>query len=76
MRVVARSLGDEMEIKFLEVEFQRMAIGKNDTIVISAPALLTGEQMHHLEEQAKSTFPEQKIIILDGGLKIGVAAPV
>jgi hypothetical protein len=61
----------KLNIKFIEGEFQRVTINKNDIIIISYPGILSKQSTDNLKEQAQRIFPDNNILVLDNNMKIG-----
>lgn len=55
---------------YLELTTQRLDLQPTDTVVIKHPAVLSPESKRLLLENAKSVFPNHKVIVLDAGADI------
>ena len=62
-------------INLIEGEFQRVTVGPNDVIVITFPQTLSQAAIVSTKAQSRGLFPDNKILIIDNGGKIGVMAP-
>lgn len=62
---------DNPEIRFLG-DVQRLSLKDGDTLVISSPDHLSGEDCAAIREILSSRFPKNEVIVLAAGLKIGV----
>lgn len=60
------------QITFIEGEFQRLQVDKDDVIVLSYPGALSEAALACLQESFKKQFPGRKCLILENGMKLGV----
>jgi len=59
-------------VKFTEIPFGKITVGKDDVIVFYIDRCLTMQELCNIRGHAEQNFPGNKIAILDGGLKMGV----
>lgn len=59
------------EIKFVG-EMSVLNIKPDDVLVVTTEMLISHDQMKHIEEHIYSTFPNNKVLVLSAGLKLGV----
>ena len=62
------------EVRFVEGEFQRVVVGKDEVIVVMIPNQLTDSMITRLRSQLQRVFPHQECIVLEEGAKIGAVA--
>lgn len=62
----------ESPLRLIESEFQRVIVGENDIVVLHAMNHLSPEKVDRLMAMLKGIFKDQRVIILDEGLKLGV----
>lgn len=59
------------EIRFLEVPFQRLIIGPDETIVIIGPQHMSMKAQDTVLRQAKAAFGTDRVILLEETFKLG-----
>jgi hypothetical protein len=62
----------EPQIKIIEGQFQRVAVGRHDIIVLTYPDVLSAKARDAIRRQVRKHFPDHKILIVEDGLKLGV----
>ena len=63
---------DSRQVKFLEVPFSRMRCGIKDVIILCHPGILGDAACKLLLESAKGVFPNNRIVVVEEGMKIGI----
>lgn len=59
-----------MEINFKDI--QRLKLEDGDVLVVSAEQVLTKDQMQHIKGEFYNFFPNNKLIVLAGGLRLEI----
>lgn len=54
------------------IEVQKLDLLPDDTIVLLAPKLLSADQVRRLQTQIEEHFPQQRAMVLEGGMKFVV----
>ena len=68
-------IGEAAEpIRLVEGEFQRVVLGADDVIVVTVPGRISDKQIAFITDQLKRVFEGRKVLILEGGAKIGAMA--
>jgi len=67
---------DTKEIKFLEHPYQKVSAKKGDVIVLSYPEIYPAEHVEYFFDCAKKTFSNNKVLLLDENIKLGVLESV
>jgi len=61
-------------MKFIKT-LQKLELKKGDIIVISYPGKLPPNAPVAIKESIKGVFPENKIVVLEDGMGIGILSP-
>ena len=70
----ATDMAEELNIKFIEGEFQRVVIAKDDILVLSYPGHLSPDAWGRIRARIHREFPKLKVLLLEEGMKAGVIA--
>lgn len=65
---------EELNIKFIEGEFQRVVIGQDDILVLSYPGQLSPDAWGRIRATIHRHYPKLKLLLLEEGMKAGVIA--
>ena len=60
------------KIKFIEVSLQKVSVGPGDVVVFSSSEPLSDCQQANLKDVGKQFFPDNGILLLKKGMKVGV----
>lgn len=61
--------------EFEEIEnIKKCTFTKDDIIIITCENHLSDEQWHHVSKEFKKHLPDNKILLLEGGLELSVLA--
>lgn len=55
-------------------EVQRMEIRPGDVVVVKCEVLIRPEFKVYLQKQIRAAFPDNKVIVIDGGIELQVLA--
>lgn len=56
--------------RFTEVEFQKIKLGKNDTLLLTVSSSLSGEEVWETHELVRGLFLDNKIVTMPEGFKL------
>lgn len=62
----------KFKVENLEYRVGRLTVGPKDVIVLSTNLMLDAEQCRFLQERAKQWFPDNEVLVLTAGMKLGV----
>lgn len=68
------AVSDEPEIRYLNVDCQRIVIGTDDILVLSCPDRLEMKEVDWLRAHARRAFNHEKIVVLADGMRLGMVA--
>jgi hypothetical protein len=62
------------KFKFENLEYRvgRLTVGPKDVIVLSTDLMLDKDQCLQLQARAKEWFPDNEVIVMTSGIKLGV----
>ena len=58
------------KVKFVEGQFHRIVVGKDEVIAIISPRPLTASMRESIMDSASKAFPKHKVVVLEDGLRI------
>lgn len=65
---------DEPEIRFLG-DVQKLSLESEDIVIISVPGHLSEDDRARIRADISMAIPDNKVIVLTDGMKIGVMGP-
>lgn len=70
----AMEIKEEETVELIEMQLQKVSIKAGDVIVLMCDECLTKQAYQNIVREAKRIFPDNKVVILEEGMKIGVLA--
>ena len=63
------------EIRFVEVQFQRVSLGPTDVIILSWPRRMSDREHEWVQHAVERAFGKRRVLILEDGAQIGAMGP-